>query len=254
MTIQSVDRALSILSLFSATKTHLGITEIAKFLNLTNPTTHGMVKTLQSRGFLCQDPDTKKYSLGTSSFELSHYFLGASKVYQAGAAAVHRLSEETGLNTRLAILEKDMIVIILTVYSRSERFQYLTIGPRVPLYCTSMGKAILARLPENDLTQYIENTSFHPFTSNTINDPKQLRENLKKVNNMGYTEDREEMLKNTFCIAAPLLDRNNFPLASLSLSSGPDLFTHKKFSSFADSLIRTATDISYSLGCRNIIY
>jgi IclR family KDG regulon transcriptional repressor len=253
MSIQSVDRALSILSLFSAIRTHLGITEMAKSLNLTNSTTHGLVKTLQSRGFLCQDPDTKKYSLGTSNFELSHYFLGASKVYQAGAAASHRLAEETGLSTRLAILEKDAVVIILTVHSRSERFQYYNFGPRVPLYCTSMGKAILARLPESDLTQYIEGTSFRPFTPHTITDPEQLREDLKKAESMGYIEDREEMIKNFYCIAAPLLDRSNFPIAALSLSSGPGLFSHENFSSFTDSLIRTATDISYSLGYRNII-
>jgi IclR family transcriptional regulator, KDG regulon repressor len=86
MIIQSVSRALSILSLFSPTTTHLGITEIGKLLGLKNQTVHGLVRTLVFDGFLAQDDKTKKYCLGIKNFEIGHYFLGASQVYQVAAA------------------------------------------------------------------------------------------------------------------------------------------------------------------------
>jgi len=253
MSIQSVDRALSILNLFSASKTHLGITEIGKAIGLTSSTVHGLVKTLHGNGFLHQDPDTKKYSLGTSNFELGHYFLGASKVYQAGAAASHRLAEETELNTRLAILDRDEIVVILTVYSKPERFQYYPVGPRIPLYCTALGKAILAWLPKIDLNRYLENRPLQAFTPHTITDPELLTASIKNADSIGYVMDREEMLRRTVCIAAPIFDRHNNPIAALSLSSDTDLVNHENFSNFTDNLIRTAADISYVLGYRNIL-
>ena len=253
MSIQSIDRALSILSLFSASKTHIGITEIAKSVKLTNSTVHGIVKTLHGKGFLYQEKSTKKYCLGVCNFELGHYFLGASKVYQAGAAASHRLAEDTGLNTRLAILDQDEAVVILTVYSKSERFKYYPVGPRVPLYCTALGKAILAWLPEKDFKKYLENRSFYTFTPHTITDSELLTASLKNMDLNGYVMDREEMVRRIVCIAAPIFDLHNTPIASLSLSSGLDLLNHEKFRDFADNLIHTAADISYALGYRNVL-
>ena len=252
MSIQSVDRALSILNLFSASMTQLGITEIAKSINLTNSTTHGLVKTLHHNGYLYQDPDTKKYSLGIRNVELGHYFLGASKIYQAGAAASYRLAEDTNLNTRLAILEKDKIVVILSVYSKSDRFQYYHIGPRIPLYCTALGKTILARFLKDEFKQYIERTSFHAFTPHTITDPQLLAVSLRNADSDGYVMDKEEMIRGTVCIGAPIFDRHNKPIAAISLSSGLDLINHENFQNLTDNLVRTAADISYALGHRNL--
>jgi len=253
MSIQSVDRALSILTLFSSAKTHLGITEIANALGLTNSTIHGLVKTLNQNGFLEQDKESKKYSLGVRNFELGHFYLSTSKVYQIGAAAVHRLVENTGLTARIAVRDGDFIVVLLTVYPKAERFQYYQIGPKVPLYCTGMGKAILPWLQEEEINEYINNCSFKSYTPHTITDPLILVQSLKNAKTDRYVIDKEEMLKNTFCIASPVFNQSNRPVAALSLSSGAGLLEHDNFHKFVEELIHTAAEISYSMGSKNLM-
>lgn len=248
MSIQSVTRALAILSLFSAAKTHLGITEIGKALGLTNPTAHGLVRTLLENGFLEQDPDTKKYSLGVRPYELGHYYLGSSRVYQVGAAATHRLAQSTGLTTRLAIQDGNTIVVILNVYSRAERFQYYLIGPRIPHYCTALGKAVLAWFAQEQLSDYLERTPLTPYTPRTITDPKLLLKDLEQARSRGYATDREELIPGVACAGAPVFDQKGNAIASLSISSGTELLDLDNFSDLADELIQTSTEISYVLG------
>ena len=254
MSIQSVSRALSILTLFSAAKTHLGISEIGKALNLTNPTVHGLVRTLQENGFLSQDPHTKKYCLGIRNYEIGHYFLGASRVYQVGAVATHRLAQNTGLNTRLAMRDGDSVVVILQVYSRPERFRYFAVGPRIPNYCTSLGKAILAWLLPDQLSDYLERTRLTPYTPRTITDRKRLLEDLEQARMRGYSVDREEVVPSLVCAAAPIFDQSGEPIAAVSISSGNDLLGLDNISELTDELIQASTEISHSLGYhRNIV-
>ncbi len=254
MSIQSVSRALSILKLFSAAKIHLGISEIARALNLTNPTVHGLVRTLVEKGFLTQDPATKKYCLGIRNYELGHYFLGASRVYQVGAAATHRLAQTAGLSARLAVRDEDSVVVILMVHAQPERFQYLQVGPKIPNYCTSLGKAILAWLPSDELMKYMEHVQLAPYTPQTITDRKRLLEDLDKSRLRGYAIDRQELVPGLTCASAPIFNQSQQPVASVSISSGSDLFGLDNISEITDELIQTANEISYSLGYhRNII-
>ncbi len=254
MSIQSVTRALSIISLFSAARTHLGISEIAKSLNLTNPTVHGLVRTLLENGFLAQDSDTKKYCLGIRNYELGHYFLGASRVYQVGAVATHRLAQKAGLNTRLAVRDADTVVVILTIYSQPERFRYFQVGPRIPNYCTGLGKAILAWLPQEELADYLERIRLTSYTPRTITDRKRLLEDLEQAKMRGYSIDREELLVGVVCAAAPIFDNSGEPIASVSISSGTDLLGLDNISELTDELIQTSIEISHSLGYhRNMI-
>ncbi|MBW2409629.1 MAG: IclR family transcriptional regulator [Deltaproteobacteria bacterium] len=254
MSIQSVSRALSILKLFSAAKTHLGITEIGKTLNLSNPTVHGLVRTMLIEGFLTQDTETKKYCLGIRNYELGHYFLGSSQVYQVGAAATHRLAQTLGLNARLAVRDGDSVVVILLVYSQPERFQYFQLGPKVPNYCTSLGKAILAWLSPDELADYLERTQLTPHTPGTITDHKRLMEDLEQSRMRGYSTDRQELVPGLVCAAAPIFDQNGQPIASLSISADPNLLGRDNISELTDELIQTSNEISYSLGYhRNII-
>ena len=254
MSIQSVSRALSILKLFSAAKTHLGISEIGRAVNLSNPTVHGLVRTLVENGFLAQDPDSKKYCLGIRNYELGHYFLGSSRVYQVGSVGTHRLAQTTGLITRLAIRDEDSVVVILIVYSRPERFRYFQVGPKIPNYCTSLGKAILAWLPPDELADYLERVRLTPYTPRTITDRKRLLEDLEQTRLRGYSIDREEVVPGLVCAAAPIFDHNGAPIASVSISSGPDLLGLDNISELTDELIQTSIEISHSLGYRqNII-
>ena len=248
MSILSVKKAFSILSLFSAAKTHLGITEIGRSLGLTNPTVHGLVKTLVEIGYLEQDPSTKKYHLSINCYELGHHFLGCSRVYQTGARPTHRLSQKTKLNARLAIRDGDSVVVIIDLYPSAEKFQFNQIGPRLPSYCTSIGKAILGWLSPDELAEYLKRTPLIAYTQQTITDGKQLLKDLKKGQSRGYFIDQEETTPGAVCVGAPIFDRNTTPIAAISISSEMELLKLQNFSELVGELIQAASEISFALG------
>ena len=248
MSIQSVDRALEILQLFSAAKTRLGISQMSKALGIKNSTVHGLVRTLVKQGFLIQNSETRKYSLGVKNYELSHFFLGGLKIYQVGSGTVHRLVQRTGRNSRLAIWDNDTVVVIMDIFAKPENFHYYNIGPRIPAYCTSLGKAILASFSPKSITAYFERNRLVPYTAHTITEQKSLVEDLEQTTLRGYAIDREEAIMGVFCMAAPIFDESKRPVAAISLSGSSDLLDSKKLSKAASDLILASKEISYSMG------
>jgi len=248
MGIQSLNRAINILELFSGSRTHISISEMSAALKLNISTVHGLVSTLIERGFLSQDPETRKYSLGLKIFELNHYFLGCSKIYQFGAAPAHRLAKRSGLNVRLAVRDEYLIVVILEIFAGPEKFQYFRVGPRIEAYFTSMGKAMLAFLSKGELSNYLKRTRLIAYTQNTITDPKRLKEELEKSRQRGYAIDREESLLGAYCVGAPIFDQTGNVNAAISISGGPELLDTDKFSDYTNQLIQTSLEISHYLG------
>lgn len=248
MGIQSLNRAINILELFSASRTHISISEMSAALELNVSTVHGLVSTLIDRGFLSQDPETRKYSLGLKIFELNYFFLGCSKLYQFGAAPAHRLAKSTGLNTRLAVRDEYSIVVVLEIFAGPEKFQYIRIGPRIDAYFTSMGKAVLAFLPKKELSDYLKRTRLIAHTQHTITDQKRLKEDLEQSRQRGYAIDREESFSGTYCVGAPIFDQTKTVNAAISISGGSELLDPDKFSDYTDQLIQTSLEISHFFG------
>lgn len=248
MSIQSVDRALDILQLFSASKTRLGISEIGRALGLMNSTVHGLVRTLTKHGFLRQDPETRKYSLGVSNVELCHFFLGGLRIYQVGSRATHRLSQETGCTSRLGIWDHDSVVVIVNIFPRPEAFQYYTSGPRIAAYCTALGKSILASLDREELDAYFDRHQLTPYTDNTITDRDQLLEDLENTRLRGYAVDREESLAGVYCLAAPIFDETRNPVAAVSVSGGPEILDEQQMAQLGQALLHISREISQSMG------
>jgi len=211
MTIQSLDRALNILSLFSTARPWLGVTEIGKALGLSKTTVHNLAKTLKKHGYLEQDPATRKYGLGLRLHEL---------VPGSNAPFMPQL------------------------------------GPRVPAYCSSLGKAILAFLSEDDLDRYLKETQMRAYTPNTITDREDLLSDLRICRERGWAMDREEYLQGMVCAGAPVLGTEGEPLGAVSMSGGPEKMKTSLKRGAAQELAACALEISlqlgYEPGCREM--
>lgn len=248
MGIQAVNRAIDILSLFSARQPLLGITEISASMGLPKGTVHGLVRTLVQRGLLSQDPETQKYALGLSIYEMGTTLAWSLKIYQVGAGPAYRLVETTRLGVRIAIWYQEAALIILNVFHPSQTVPFDAVGPRIPAYCSAVGKAILAWLPEDELTAYLDHNPLSPYTPNTITDKGQFFQDLKDARHRGVAIDREEYLMRFKCIGAPILDRTGRPAAAISVSGKPNLLLDRKLSEVSDELIQTAKEISHYMG------
>ena len=250
MAVRSVKKALGILSLFSTSKPSLGIAEISKQLALPKTTVHGLVKTLCEDGFLSRDPGTRKYSIGLKVVELGTILAGSLKINQVGAELAQRLSINTQHGSRLATWDSDSMLITLNTFPSVEYIQYQPVGPRVPAYCTALGKAVLSTFPDSELDAYFERTPIHRYTPNGVTDKQQLLDHIYKARENGYATEKSELLMGVSCIAVPIFDQIGTAIAAISLSGTPDTLMGEKQNDYVTQLVQTGIEISRRMGYR----
>ena len=252
MAIQSVQRALTILTLFSSENSRMGITEISKMMNLPKPTIHGLVQTLLGEGFLAQDPETRKYSLGLKIYELGVFLSGTLKVNQIGGPTAQRLAQSTGYMTRVAIWDRDMVLVTLNLFPTiddSFLFRQLGLGPSVPAYSSAVGKAILSTFSSDKINDYLDRTDLIAFTSKTITSKKKLKSELEKMKKTGFALECEESFNGLACIGVPIYNRDGKATAAISVSGSADLFDDPRLPEIKTSLKMAASEISIGMGC-----
>jgi len=246
--IQSVDRALTILSLFNHRRPRLGITEISRILGLPKGTVHGLVRTLLRARFLEQELEGRKYQLGLKIYEMGISLVGNLEINQKAAGALNKLSKNCRLVSRMAVWDGDSALIILTIDPHFTSPFFSQIGPRIPGHSTAVGKAILAFIDEQALRAYLDRADLIPYTPKTLTQRKQLLSDLGKIRQRGYSMDQEETVLGLFCIGAPVFGQGGNPVASISLSGDPKYFTGKRLQGMSERLLKTAGDISRTMG------
>ena len=248
MSVQSVNRAVDILSLFTAEKTRLGITEIANMLELSKTTIHGLVRTLVGRDFLRQDPETRKYMLGLRIYELGSGLAASLKINQVGSPVAHALAEEVKLSARLALWDPPAMVLTLTALPGSSDSQMQQMGPRLPCHCTAIGKAVLAALDPDELNKVLDQTKLVKMTSHTITDRQTLLYQLELFQRQGYAEDREEFMLGVGCYAAAVRGPGGAIVGSISVSGLPQHVFRRDRTELTGRLMAAADSVSRAMG------
>jgi len=245
--VQSVNRALSLMGLFTPRTPRLGITEISKLLGLPKPTVHALVRTLVNQGFLQQDHQTRKYGLGLKIYELGITLAGSLEINLKGAGPAYELAKRTGLVSRIAIWDLDSALLTVNIEPRSHLFFVYQIGPRLPAHCSGVGKAILAFLGPKELDGYLERVDFISYTPNSIVNKDRLMRDIEETRQRGYSIDREENLAGLACIAAPIFGLGGRLEAAISVS-GEAKVIYEGTEALARELLKTSKEISRALG------
>jgi len=245
--IQSVNRALSLICLFTHGSTRIGITEFSRALGLPKPTVHGLVRTLKNQGFLQQDPQSRKYRLGLKIYELGSVLAGSLDINQRGAGLAYQLAKQTGLVSRIAIWNLDSALLTVNIEPRSHLLFAHQIGPRIPAYCSALGKAMLAYLGPRELQGYIDRVNLKPLTANTITQKKALLKEIEETRRRRYSMDREENLLGLACIGVPVFGSDGDLEGAMSLS-GDAKDVYKRMKTLLPELVKTGMEISRSLG------
>lgn len=248
MSVQSVRKAIDILSLFSLSRPQLGITEISKGVGLPKATVHGIVKTLVAQGFLSQDSDTNKYNLGLKIYELGSILSGTLKINLVGLGPVSRLAQKNSTMVRLALWDRGAVFVTMNRFPSSDAAQTQLLGPRIPAHCTALGKSILAFLPADELNAYLEQGILSPYTPQTIVGRRSLLGELERIRADGYAADNQEYVWGHSCIGAPIFDRAGYPVAAVSLSVQPPHSARELPAGLVGDLIATSLEISISMG------
>ena len=243
MTIQSVKRASQILSLFTKARPSLGITEIGKELRIHKATAQGLVRTLHEEGFLSQNPETRKYQLGLKIYELGMVLAGNIEINQKASGPAHQLALSSQHLVRIAIPDNHYAIVTLDAYPRTQPFLTQSLGARFPLYCTAMGKAILAYFTEAETKKYFATTELYGYTPNTITKKNDILRELAQIRKIGYSLNREEHLLARASIGAPIFGANKKPVAATCVVGEPS----RILGSEKDKLIHMITTMAMEL-------
>jgi IclR family pca regulon transcriptional regulator len=254
-TSRSLERGLAILSSFNSDRPLIGVSELSRDLDLSRSTAHRYIATLAQLGYLQQDRDSKRYRLGPKVLDLGFSAINSMDVREISAPHLRQLSDETGYTVNLAILDGIDVVYIERCRSarpgQREIDLNLHVGARLPAYCTAMGKAILAFVPEEQLAEIIERIDFAPRGPNTLTDPEAFRKELEKIRGSGIAVNDEELAYGLRSIAAPIHTHSGEVVAALNLAVHRTMASKEELTArFGPAVTRTARDISSRMGHR----
>lgn len=218
--VQSVDRALSILELLSEYDEGLRIIDISEKVDLHKSTVHRLLKTLIYKSFVEQDLVTNKYRISLKLYELGSKRIENLDILKASKPYTKTLMEKLNEVVHLVIRDGNDIVYIDKVEADNTIRMSSNIGKRSPLYCTAVGKAMLAYLDEKEVEDIWKSSNIEKLTKNTIVDFKVFKEELKKIRKEGYAVDDEENEIGVRCVGAPIFNYTGEVAGAISIS-GP---------------------------------
>ncbi len=247
--ITSVQRALDILSLFDTQSRELGITEIAKALNLHKSTASGLVYTLQQNGYIAQNEDNRRYRLGLQLVERAGVLLDQIEIRKTAMPELECLRDLSNESVNLAILEENQVIYIERLLSDKSLGFRNHIGKRAFPHSTALGKAMLSHLPRREARSLLESYPLEAMTPNTITDMTTLLWQFERFREQGYAIEREENEIGGLCIAAPVHNHTAMPVAAVSISFPLSRLDEKMIPSYGAKVVEVAGRISVKLGC-----
>jgi IclR family pca regulon transcriptional regulator len=252
---QSLERGLAILSAFRSGRPLLGVSELGRDIGLSRSTTHRYVSTLAALGYLHQDAATKKYRLGPRVLDLGFSAINSMELREVAAPHLRQLSDDTGFTVNMAILDElDIVYVERCRSSRAGQREIdlnLHVGARLPAYCTSLGKVLLAYLRPEERSAAIARIDFARRGPNTLTSRTAFAAELNRVREAGFAINNEELAYGLRSIAAPVLSRDGDAEAAINLAVHSSMVSMEDLvARLSSPLRRAAADISARLGYR----
>lgn len=223
--IQSVDRTFQVLETLSLHPQGLSLTTLAKETQLNKSTTYRLLASLMAHGYVIKDPQTNTYHISLKLYELGCRAVNSRGYISVVEPVLRKLTQESHETVHFVLREDDAVVYLY----KEEPMQSLLsmgshIGLRNPMYCTGVGKAILAFLPEGEQVRIAKSQTYVPFTPHTLITPESLLEDLAITRARGYALDVEEHELGIRCIAAPIRNSQGEAYAAISISAPASRF------------------------------
>lgn len=250
--IQSVERAADILELFLISKPELSVKEISEQLGLSKSTVHGLIKTLEHRGYLQQNPDDLKYKLGLKLFELGSFIGNQLDIVKIAQPIIKDTVEKLKETVHLVVRQQDELIYVEKLEGPHTLRIYSHVGKTAPIHCTGVGKAILAYLDEKEVDRILTSNDLESFTEFTVTDIKEIKKQLEFTREYGYSWDDEEIELGLKCIAAPIFDHNGIVIASISCASPKMRLTEDRLPVVIEGIKSAASEISRCLGYKDV--
>jgi len=246
--INSIIRASHILKCLSGGKTHFKMSELARHVGLDRSTTYRILLSLERTGFVEKDEKAGTYSLGLAAFEIGNAYLSQMDLIQVSKPIMADLAQKVQETVHLAVLSDTEIVYVDKVDSPRSLGVMSKIGQRAPVYCTALGKTLLAFQPEDEQSRIIREIRLIPLTPRTITSKQKLAEELRKIRKQGYALDRREIEEDVECMGVPIRNHIGDVIAALSISGPQRKIDTPQEKHFISEVVKAAVLISSKLG------
>lgn len=246
-TIKSLLRAVRILEIISQ-ETEIGIADLSRKAELSKSTVYRLVSTLEEAGCILQNPSNMKYHLSLKLFTLGKRALLQFDLRSFVRPFLKKMMSEVHETVVFGTLEDGYVVYLDSIIFPQEIQPLFFVGNRSPAHCTSIGKAILAHLPENEQLNILKKRELKSYTKNTITDISALRCEFQKIRARGYAVNNEERIPGAVSIAAPLRNYKNVIVGAISIHGFNNRITAERIEGLGGVVLRVSREISRRLG------
>ena len=249
--MRSTERVLSIIEALARSDRPQGVSELAKALRLDKATVYRILSVLSDRGYVQQDPATRRYSLDSRMVALSAQVLSKADLPQRARPYLAELVRRTRQSAHLAVLSKEApqwAVYIGQKRSPSRVQVDIRVGHMAPTHCTAVGKALLAYLPREQLTRLAPDGKLQRLTARTSATVDTLEHQLRVIRERGYAVDDEEFHRNIRCVAAPVRAGDGSVVASIGISGIAADIPREAIPKIAAVVVQVADQLSREFG------
>ncbi|BBH68792.1 IclR family transcriptional regulator [Actinoplanes sp. OR16] len=214
--VQSLERGLAVIRAFDAQHRELTLSDVARACGLTRAAARRFLLTLTDLGYV--RTDGRLFSLAPRVLELGYSYLSSLSLPEVAEPHLERLVTQVRESSSLSVLDGDDVVYIARVPTSRIMRVAINVGTRFPAYATSMGRVLLAALPEAELDAYLSRAKLEPLTDRTITSPDLLRAEIARVRVQGHALVDQELEEGLRALAAPIHDRNGEAAGAVNVS------------------------------------
>lgn len=246
--IASVAKAFQVLEAFAEPKLELSLTDIAERTDIGRSAAQRILYTLSSIGYLVQDQRNRRYRLAPKLLELTRFYATTDRLREKAQAILERANQECEETINLTILEGTDVVYISRFPSKHIVSVNLTVGVRLPAFCTAPGRAILANLGDASADEILARSHLEKMTEMTETRPDKLRRILRDVRRSGYALSNQEGFVGDISVAAPVFDENGTVVAAVNIAVAYPRWTVSQVKTqLAPLVIQTAAEVTNAL-------
>jgi IclR family transcriptional regulator, pca regulon regulatory protein len=225
--VQSFARGLAVIRAFGPKASEMTLTEVADRTGLTRAGARRILLTLQHLGYVAAND--RKFYLTPRILDLGYSYLSSMKLWDFAEPAMEELVDKVHESCSVSVLDGTEIVYVLRVPTRKIMTINLSIGSRLPAFCTSMGRVLLGDLEETALDTVLSESELKPLTKRTVTNPTRLKKIIAEDHKKGWSLIDQELEEGLCSIAVPLIDSSGHTIAAMNIggnvtrTSGADL-------------------------------
>jgi IclR family pca regulon transcriptional regulator len=238
--VRALARGLAVIESFDNAQNGMILSEVAKHTGLSRGTAARLLNTLNKLGYV--QADGRTFRLMPRVLRLGYSFLSSQPLWRIAQPILEKAGNEVGGEASLSVLDGHDIVFVFTSqlvnHSTIRYIHALGVGMKLPAFCTSAGRVMLAGLPERELDAFLAAADLQPRGPTTITDPGRLRDIIAAVRENGYAIQDEEITPGVRGIAVPVCDAAGAPIAAISVTAVIGRTSQEEFAAAAAPVLK----------------